>query len=110
MFQKDGEFQTLHTLMGLTGADLGFSLQAKEENDSFGLAVKDCLSPDAIQQVRMLYTDAPSEGMLDHVPNLMGCAEDRVHFPMRAEYCTGGKPYFSFNRSLKTTSSLGRAP
>ena len=91
MSQQPGESHVIHTLMGLTGACPGFSLQSTEGNDSFGAAVKDRLPTRAIEQVRLLYSDAPSEGMLTHLRNCLGVAEDRLHIVIRGEYCTGGK-------------------
>jgi len=106
MAQQSGEIHAGHTLMGLTGACPGFSLQSTEGEDCFGAAVEDRLSPAAVQQVRLLYSDAPSEGMLDYLPNCLGAAEDRIHLVIRAEYCTGGKRTACSRALLKLQSKF----
>lgn len=106
MAQKSGEIHAAHTLMGLTGACPGFSLQSTEGDASFGAAVGDRLSPAAVQQVRILYSDAPSEGMLTYLPNCLGIAEDRIHLAIRAEYCTGGKRTSCSKAILKLQSKF----
>ena len=94
MDQKDGEAHVAHTLMGLSGACPGFSVQPDESAESFAAAVKERLSPAAIAQVRMLFSDAPSEEMLVALPGGVGVAQDRLHIPLsrrRVHDCTA--PY-----------------
>ena len=107
MSQKDGECHVVHTLMGLTGALPGFSVQAKEGNESFGAAVVERLLPRAIDQVRLLYSDAPSEGMLKYLKNCVGIAEDKLHLVIRAEYCSGGRRTSCSAEILRLQSKFG---
>eukprot|EP00959_Pyramimonas_sp_CCMP1952_P337405 7065636-Pyramimonas_sp.AAC.1 len=85
MDQKKGGIYVGHTLMGMTGACPGFSVQPDESTESFGAAVRERLTPAAVEQVRMLYSDAPSEKMLEHLPRCLGVAQDRLHIALRAE-------------------------
>ena len=85
MDQKKGGIYVGHTLMGMTGACSGFSVQPDESTESFGAAVRERLTPAAIEQVRMLYSDAPSENMVEHLPRCLGVAQDRLRIALRAE-------------------------
>jgi len=91
MSQKKGEAHVLHTMMGLTGACPGFSLQPDEGIESFEAAIRERLSTRAINQVRMLFSDAPSEKMLRCLPACLGVAADALHIPLRVEQCTNEK-------------------
>lgn len=89
MSLTDGECHAIHTFLGVTGACPGFSCQAKEGVPAFRSAAAELFTDDMTNQVRMLYSDSPSEGLLSFFPNAVGAAEDRLHFVIRSEYCTG---------------------
>ena len=77
--------------MGMSGACPGFSVQPDESMESFAAAIKESLTPAAMEQVRMLFSDAPPDKMLDPLPRCLGVAQDRLHVALRAEQCTGEK-------------------
>ena len=89
MSLTEGECHALHTFLGATGGCPGFSCQAKEGAPAFHSSVADLFTEDMAEQVRMLYSDSPSESLLTSFPNVLGVAEDYLHFVIRAEYCTG---------------------
>eukprot|EP00959_Pyramimonas_sp_CCMP1952_P445279 9323071-Pyramimonas_sp.AAC.1 len=108
MDQKKGGIHVGHALMGTTGACPGFSVQPNESVESFGAAVRERLTPAAIEQVRMLYSDAPSEKMLEHLPRCLGVAQDRLHVALRAEQCTDGKRTACSFEVLQLTRKFSR--
>ena len=91
MSQRPGELHAAHTFLGITGACPGFSAQSGRSHVAFGAALNHLFTPEMRSQVRLLYTDSPSEDMLQYLPRCIGCAEDSLHLVIRCEYCCGGK-------------------
>jgi len=94
MSQQAGGLHVAHTFLGITGACPGFSPQTTEGTGDFLQAVDDLFTPAMCAQVRFLFSDRPSEGMLGRFPNAVGVAEDLIHLVLRCEYCSavGGRP------------------
>ena len=80
---------TLHVFS--LGFFAGFSCQAKEGVAEFEKALLDIFTTEMREQVRFLFSDSPSEGLLARLPNAVGVAEDLLHLVLRCEYCTGGR-------------------
>ena len=88
-----GEGHALHSLLGLSGALAGLSLQHAEGPKCFADAVTSLLPEDARRTTLWVFTDSPDTVQkADHCfPQLQGVAEDPLHFVLRVEACFGEK-------------------
>ena len=109
MAQREGEVHAAHTFVGVSGACPGFSLQPKEGRQSFEAAVDEIFTPDMKQQVRLVFSDKPSESMLAPFPNAEAVAEDFLHLPFRAEYASGGRRT-ALSREVRALQNKFRVP
>ena len=93
MSQRPGESHAFHTFIGKTGALAGGCAQHTENGRCFEVASADVLPAPARQTTKIIFSDSPStlEGHCADYPNLMGLAEDGLHFVIRIEECFGEK-------------------
>ena len=93
MNQQEDEFHALHSVLGITGALAGLSLQSSEGPDSFSSAMCDILPLSARQKTRWIFTDTSSTiaKAATCLPHLLGIAEDPLHLVLRIEGCFGEK-------------------
>ena len=93
MKQQEGELHALHSVLGITGALAGLSLQSSEGPDSFTSAMCDILPLSARQKTRWSFSDTPSTiaKAATCLPHLLGIAEDPLHLVLRIEGCFGEK-------------------
>ena len=91
MSQQPGEAHALHSLLGLTGALPGLSLQRSEGPQCFNQALTQLLPQSARSTTRWIFSDTPDsiQAPQDLFPNLQGIAEDPLHFVLRVETCFG---------------------
>ena len=94
MSQKPGEFHTLHTFRGFTGATVGVSPQRSVSKECFEEAVKSSFDKYLSSKVKFVFSDAPTRifrAARTVFKSLIAVGEDPIHLPIRLEYCSGGK-------------------
>ena len=93
MAQKQGEQHALHSVLGMTGALAGLSMQQTEGPKCFQQACEDILPLEARNTTLWVFTDTPDTVNLAKscFANLQGVAEDPLHLVLRVEACFGEK-------------------
>ncbi len=93
MAQKEGEQHALHSVLGMTGALAGLSMQRTEGPKCFQQACEDILPLEARNTTLWVFTDTPDTVNLARscFANLEGVAEDPLHLVLRVEACFGEK-------------------
>ena len=91
MAQVPGESHACHTFIGKTGACPGMAFEYSEGLPCFKSASCKVLPIAARQTVKAIFSDSPAslENSTDIYPNLLGVAEDGIHFVLRIEGCYG---------------------
>ena len=94
MTQQEGELHAVHTFRGFTGCTFGVSAQRSTSLKCFKHACQASFDEHLAGKVKFVFSDTPLriiQAARSFFKSLYAVGEDPIHFPIRLEYCFGGK-------------------